>query len=133
MSHLNRPLQCKRLQFTSHHWEMKKCRRHLNFISENRTERNLNVTKLAERLFDEMSLLHELVANQRCAKLTGQVLADMLDQMDDTPLGWCRGHSLVLLLTVNNRHQSLNGLRDKPQGEVRELMLKCLALTTLQR
>ena len=90
---------------------------------------------LANQLFQEMPLLHSLMANHRCAMLTVNVLDELLGKevpMRVLPNGWCQGHSSTLLSMVACKYRELNGLRLKTPEECQRIMLESLALLAVQ-
>ena len=90
--------------------------------------------QFVDELFEDISLLHHLATNQRCAELAAKELDTLLGKMKGPlPPGWCRGHASELLARVSRAYRAMNGLSGKTEKAVRALMLNALAITTLQK
>ena len=90
--------------------------------------------QLVGKLFREMPLLFDLMANHRCASLTSVVLAELLGKipMKEIPDGWGQGNGAALLSMVACKYRALNGLGSRLPEDCRRIMLESLALLATQ-
>ena len=95
-------------------------------------EDKAQLAELVMQLWCQMPVLVDLVSNHRCARLTAEVLAELLGKIVQLPDGWCQGHGPALLSTVACKYRALNGLKNKSHSFCSRVMMDSLALTAAQ-